>query len=123
MWIANVFMLATPSTATGTLLRVIATLPGAFITRCGFFNIVLPEASPTIHMIMMAVLARLVVDLNFRGWQMAYQRSMEIDVSVMTDTVTETVCKKKNENILKIFILIYLSDDEKVLCSDPALRI
>jgi len=62
------------------------------------FIIFLPEASPTIHMIIMAVLARLVVDLNFKGWQMAYQRSMEIDVSVITDTVTETVCmKKKNK--------------------------
>jgi len=50
-------------------------------------------------MIMMAVLARPVVDLNFSGWQMAYQRSMEIDVSVITDTVTETVCKQaKNAN-------------------------
>lgn len=60
-----------------------------------FFHsfLLLPEASPTIHMTMMAVLARPVVDLNFSGWQMAYQRSMEIDVSVITETVTETVCE------------------------------
>jgi hypothetical protein len=48
---------------------------------------------------MIAVLARPVVDLNFNGWQMAYQRSMEIDVSVMTDTVTETVCKKRKTGL------------------------
>lgn len=65
------------------------------------FNIILlPEASPTIHMIMMAVLARPVVDLNFKGWQMAYHRSMEIDASVMTETVTETVCEKIKKPII-----------------------
>lgn len=56
-------------------------------------------------MTMMAVLARPVVDLNFSGWQMAYQRSMEIDVSVITETVTETVCehvRKKHKNRISI---------------------
>lgn len=42
----------------------------------------------------MAFLARLVVDLNLSGKQMAYQRSTEMKVSVSTDTVTDTVCKK-----------------------------
>lgn len=70
-------------------------------------NILLPEASPTIHMIMMAVRALLVVDLNLRGWHIAYQRSIEIDVSVMTDTVTETVYKfqKRKKKLFKINVI------------------
>lgn len=66
-----------------------------------WFNVLLPEASPTIHMMIMAVLARLVVDLNFIGWQMAYQRSMEIEVNVIMDTVTETVCEQNINRTVK----------------------
>lgn len=40
----------------------------------------------------MAFLARLVVDLNFSGKQMAYHLSTDMKVSVSTDTVTDTVC-------------------------------
>ncbi|GIY54272.1 uncharacterized protein CDAR_507691 [Caerostris darwini] len=45
------------------------------------------------QMMTMAFLARLAVLLNWRGWQMAYQRSMEMKVRVSTDTDTETLCK------------------------------
>lgn len=44
------------------------------------------------QMTMIAVLARPVVDLNLSGKQMAYQRSTDMNVSVSTDTATETVC-------------------------------
>jgi hypothetical protein len=46
---------------------------------------------------MMAVLARPVVDLNLRGKQMAYQRSTEMNVSVSTETVTDTVCNREHK--------------------------
>jgi hypothetical protein len=49
-------------------------------------------------MMMMAVFARPVVDLNLSGKQMAYQRSTEMKVSVSTDTATDTVCKTDNSN-------------------------
>jgi hypothetical protein len=42
----------------------------------------------------MAVLALPVVDLNFKGKQMAYQRSIDMKVNVNTDTVTDTLCNK-----------------------------
>lgn len=42
-------------------------------------------------MISMAVLARDVVDLNFNGKQMAYQRSNDMNVRVSTLTATDTV--------------------------------
>ncbi len=47
-----------------------------------------------IQMAAMAVLARPIVDRNLSGWHMAYQRSTEMNVSVNTETDTETVCKK-----------------------------
>ena len=54
-----------------------------------------------IQMAAMAVLARPMVDLNLSGWQMAYQRSTEMNVSVRTDTDTETVWKvEKMQNIV-----------------------
>ena len=49
--------------------------------------------SEIIHMTAMAVLARPMVERNLSGWQMAYQRSTEMNVRVSTDTDTETVCK------------------------------
>lgn len=44
-------------------------------------------------MIAIAVFALPVVDLNFSGKHIAYHLSTEMNVSVNTDTVTETVCK------------------------------
>ena len=52
-------------------------------------------SNDTIQMAGMAVLARPMVDLNFNGWQIAYQRSTEINVSVSTETETETVWNEK----------------------------
>lgn len=46
-----------------------------------------------------AVLARLVVDLNLRGKQMAYQRSTEMKVRVSTDTATDTVWNKNSGTV------------------------
>lgn len=37
----------------------------------------------------MVSLARLLVELNWRGLQMAYQRSIEMQVNVKTETLTE----------------------------------
>ena len=54
-------------------------------------------------MIRMAVLARPVVDLNLSGKQMAYQRSTEMNVSVSTDTVTDTDCNKKENGYNLVF--------------------
>ncbi len=39
--------------------------------------------------------ALVVVDLNLSGWQMAYQRSTLITLSVSTDTLTLTPCNEK----------------------------
>ena len=62
-------------------------------------------SSEMIQMAAMAVLARPIVDRNLRGWHMAYQRSTEMNVSVSTETDTETVCKQKRINyIMRIFI-------------------
>lgn len=51
-------------------------------------------SSEMIQIAAMAVLARPIVDRNLSGWQMAYQRSTEMKVSVNTETDTETVCVK-----------------------------
>lgn len=51
----------------------------------------LPQAKATIQIIPIAVLALLVVDLNFRGKQMAYHRSIDMKVRVRIDTVTDTL--------------------------------
>lgn len=45
----------------------------------------------TIHMMTMLLRALLAVLLNIRGWQMAYQRSRAMQLSVSTDTETEMV--------------------------------
>lgn len=50
-------------------------------------------------MIMIDIFARVVVDLNFNGKQIAYQRSTEMNVNVSTETATDTVWKI-NEHIL-----------------------
>lgn len=44
-----------------------------------------------IQMATMLFLARFAVLLNFSGWQIAYQRSRAMKLSVSTDTDTETV--------------------------------
>ena len=48
--------------------------------------------SEMIQMAAIAFLARLMVERNLSGWQMAYQRSTEMNVRVRTDTETDTVC-------------------------------
>ena len=48
--------------------------------------------SEMIQMAAIAFLARLMVERNLSGWQMAYQRSTEMNVSVRIDTETDTVC-------------------------------
>ena len=53
------------------------------------------------QMISIAVFARLVVDLNLRGKQIAYQRSTDMNVSVSTDTVTDTDCNKRKLCLFK----------------------
>ena len=60
----------------------------------------LPKA--TIQMRKIMTRALVVVDLNLRGWQMAYQRSTLITLKVNTDTEIETPC---NENKSKTWIL------------------
>jgi hypothetical protein len=56
-----------------------------------------PSDSASSHINRMAVLALPVVLLNLRGKQIAYQRSTEMNVSVSTDTATETVWNHKEE--------------------------
>ena len=41
-----------------------------------------------------AIFARPMTDRNRRGQQIAYQRSIEMNVSVNTETETDTVCKE-----------------------------
>ena len=72
-------------------------LPNGFNLHDGFnlldgFN--LPKA--TTQMKMIIILALVVVDLNLRGWQMAYHRSTEIALRVSTDTDTDTPWKYTN---------------------------
>jgi hypothetical protein len=55
-----------------------------------------PKAKARSQIMMMAVFARPVVDLNLSGKQMAYQRSTEMNVRVSTDTATDTVCRTHN---------------------------
>jgi hypothetical protein len=57
-----------------------------------------PKDKASSQMMMMAVFARPVVDLNLSGKQMAYQRSTEMKVSVSTDTATDTVCRTDNSS-------------------------
>ena len=45
----------------------------------------------TIQMMTMLFRARLAVLLNIRGWQIAYHRSKAMQLSVRTDTDTDTV--------------------------------
>lgn len=52
-----------------------------------------PDSNATIQMNAMEPIARSFVDTYRNGKQIAYHRSMEMNVSVSTDTVTETVCK------------------------------
>ncbi|CAH2210824.1 jg2412 [Pararge aegeria aegeria] len=60
------------------------------ISKMSFIRMYLLNNRESTQMIRIAVLARLVVDLNLSGKQIAYQRSTEIKVSVNTDTVTDT---------------------------------
>lgn len=65
-------------------------------TQLNIYNkniIDLPNASANNQIIPIAVFARPVVDLNFKGKQIAYHLSIEMKVNVNTDTVTETLCK------------------------------
>lgn len=55
-------------------------------------------SSEMIQIAAMAVLARPIVERNLSGWQMAYQRSTEMKVSVRTETDTETVCWNTNQS-------------------------
>lgn len=64
-------------------------------------------SSEMIQMAAMAVLARPMVDRNFSGWHMAYQRSTEMNVRVNTDTDTETVCIRDENSLDKMFHLVY----------------
>ncbi len=41
--------------------------------------------------------ARVVVDLNLSGWQMAHQRSTLMTLRVRTETLTETPCNRERE--------------------------
>lgn len=61
----------------------------------------LPIANDIIQIIIIDILARIVVDLNFRGKHMAYHRSTEINVNVSTETATDTVCNKVNVWVLQ----------------------
>lgn len=56
----------------------------------------------TTQMTTILLRALLPVLLNISGWQMAYQRSWAMQLSVRTDTETEIVLKKKNRNTSKI---------------------
>lgn len=58
-----------------------------------------PNAKASNQIIPMAVFALFVVDLNLSGKQMAYHLSMDMNVRVNTETVTETVWKKKEKKI------------------------
>jgi hypothetical protein len=40
-----------------------------------------------------------MVERNLSGWQMAYQRSTEMNVSVRIDTETDTVCVTRKINV------------------------
>lgn len=51
----------------------------------------------TTQMTTMLLRALLAVLLNISGWQIAYQRSWAMQLSVRTDTETEMVCEKKKE--------------------------
>jgi len=55
--------------------------------------------SEMIQMAAIAFLARLMVERNLSGWQMAYQRSTEMNVSVRIDTETDTVCVTRKINV------------------------
>lgn len=57
--------------------------------------IFLPISNDTIQIIIMEIFARVVVDLNFNGKQIAYHRSTEMKVRVSTETATETVWKQR----------------------------
>lgn len=54
---------------------------------------ILPDKKAIIHMTPSVRQARSGFGLYRNGKQIAYHRSMEMNVRVKTDTVTETVCK------------------------------
>lgn len=60
----------------------------------------LPERRAVIHIIATEHHARPFVETYRSGKQIAYHRSIEMNVNVKTDTVTETVCKEiHNKNM------------------------
>lgn len=70
----------------------------------------LPEISATSQIKAIDPMARSFVDTYRRGKQIAYHRSMEMKVSVNTDTVTDTVCKnnRKKQELHKLLIHKYI---------------
>lgn len=52
-------------------------------------------------------IARTFVETYRNGKHIAYQRSIEMNVNVSTDTVTETVCKKELEFLSEIKICFF----------------
>lgn len=53
----------------------------------------LPESRATSQMKAIDPMARSLVETYRNGKQMAYHRSIEMNVRVRTETVTDTVCK------------------------------
>lgn len=60
-------------------------------------------SSEIIHINTIVILARYFVELNSRGLQMAYQRSIEIQVRVKTETLTEMLYLH-NKFMLVVFV-------------------
>lgn len=53
----------------------------------------LPDARATSHINAIEPTARTLVETYRNGKHIAYHRSMDMNVNVKTDTVTDTVCK------------------------------
>lgn len=68
----------------------------------------------TIQIIMMLFLALLAVLLNINGWQIAYHLSKAIQLSVSTETETDTVYKEKFHKLDNISLKL------SVFCMTPS---
>lgn len=80
-------------------------------------SVYLPDINATIHMKAIDPIARTFVETYRNGKQMAYQRSIEIKVSVNTETLTETVYRKINKiRILRYYILAICTSVAMCVC-------
>lgn len=67
----------------------------------------------TTQMTTMLLRALLAVLLNISGWQIAYQRSWAMQLSVKTDTETEVVWEKRKKHQLNMKLFMQLSTINK----------